>query len=66
MPPVTVPLPSSWIETATYDPDDQTLDIATRSGRTYSHANVPASVFEDFTNASSPGRFYLAEIKDRY
>lgn len=62
----TVPLRSSWMDSATYDDTTQTLTISTAAGGSYTHPDVPENVFTDLVNASSPGRYYHANIKEIY
>jgi hypothetical protein len=58
---------SSAIRTVGYDEHDQTLTITfLRSGITYSYYNVPMSVYRRITQAGSPGRYFNANIRNRY
>lgn len=59
-------LSSSWIMSATYDSETEDLSITTSNGGTYDHHGVPETVFEGFISASSPGKFWWANIKDKY
>ncbi len=60
------PLSSSNLRSCRYDPGTETLDIQFHSGRTYSYARVPSTVFQGLVDADSPGRFFNAQIKDHY
>ncbi len=58
---------SSAIRTVGYSEQDQTLQITfLQSGRTYTYYGVPLSVYRQITQASSPGRYFNANIKNHY
>ena len=57
---------SSWIESISYDHDDSSLTVATKSGETYDHWEVPKDVAQEFKNAPSKGAFYNTEIRGSY
>ena len=57
---------SSNIEGYCYLPDRTLLLIEFKSGGVYAYENVPADVAFNFANASSHGKFFQANIKDRY
>lgn len=59
---------SSWIRSADFyscDGDSGYLIIST-DDHEYIHENLPVSVWEDFKNADSFGKFYNANIKNNY
>lgn len=59
---------SSWIRSAAYhscDGESGFLVIRTDNGE-YFHQNVPISVWREFKNAESYGKFWHANIKGRY
>lgn len=56
---------SSWIDSASYDAETQTMTIDMR-GRTYTFHEVPEYVYDGLIMAPSPGEYYHAEIKGRY
>lgn len=56
-------LESSNLKRCSYDIETETLQIQFMSGRTYSYASVPASVYNGLLEASSPGQFFNREIK---
>ena len=62
----TVRLRSSALAEASYDPDTRELDVEFVHGKTYTHTNVPQSVFDELTQSSSPGNFYAHNIKGQY
>ena len=57
---------SSWIESISYDHDDSSLTVATKSGETYDHWEVPKDVAQEFKNAPSKGAFYNTNIRSLY
>ena len=57
---------SSWIESVSYDHDDSSLTVATKSGQTYDHWEVPKDVAQEFKNAPSKGAFYNTNIRSLY
>jgi len=58
---------SSAIDTVGYSEADQTLTIKfLRSGRTYTYYDVPLNVYRGVSRASSPGRYFNANIRNRY
>lgn len=59
---------SSWIRSADFyscDGESGYLIIST-DDHEYIHENLPVSVWEDFKNADSFGKFYNANIKNNY
>ena len=61
-----VPLASSMLASMHYDKDDRTLDLAFRSGRTYTLSDVPPDIVLGLVHASSPGRYFNDNIKGKY
>lgn len=58
---------SSMIEAIAYDKDDFSLGIRFASnGSEYRYHNVPEYVFNNLKNASSVGKFFISEIKERF
>lgn len=57
---------SSNLESATYDPDVENLNVTFRSGRTYQYFNVPAATYRGLTLAGSAGEFFNRQIKNRF
>ena len=57
---------SSWIDSISYDHDDSSLTVATKSGETYDHWEVPKDVAQEFKNAPSKGAFYNTNIRSLY
>lgn len=62
-----VSVDSSAIRSIGYDSGTQQLFIDFEdSDPVYIFCNVPETVFRDFVNARSVGRYYHAHIKDQY
>lgn len=62
-----IPVASSNIASIGYEGDvSGTLYVAFHSGRMYSYANVPRSVYEGLMSAPSHGKYFHAFIKNRY
>jgi hypothetical protein len=57
---------SSVIRGAWYLPERRQLDLLFSSGRRYVYSNVPLAIAQDFAEAESKGRFYNAEIRNRF
>jgi hypothetical protein len=59
-------MPSSVIRAASYDPDQEVLDILFTTGRRYLYRRVPPGVADAFRAAFSKGRYFNAHIRDAY
>ena len=46
--------------------DNGTLTVKFIQNRTYYFPNIPYSLFEDFINAPSKGKFFNEHIKNKY
>lgn len=58
---------SSAIRTVGYSEQDRTLSVTfLQSGRTYTYYEVPIGVYRGIAGATSPGRFFNANIRNRY
>ena len=57
---------SSIIRGAWYQPKRRQLDLLFTSGRRYIYSGVPMAVADGFAQAESKGRFYNAEIRNRF
>ena len=57
---------STALAFAEYDEDTATLTIRFRSGATHCFYMVPRRVFEGLIEAPSAGRYFTAEIRERY
>lgn len=63
---VTFALRSSWLVSATYDPESQDLTLTTTDGNEYTLSGVPPQIVAEFRNASSPGSFFAKHLKGRF
>ncbi len=57
---------STAIREIDYDPDRAKLLVRFGSGERYVYVGVPGEVHRSFIDAGSKGRFFQAEIRDRY
>ncbi len=57
---------SSMISSIGYDADSQLLEIEFNKGGTYQYNGVPQGEYETLMGADSHGKYFLANIKDRY
>lgn len=57
---------SSAIQEIDYDRDKAKLMVRFQSGERYVYVGVPGEVHRSFVEADSKGRFFQAEIRDRY
>lgn len=61
-----IPVSSSNISAVGYDADDQTLEIEFTNGGVYQYANVPGGEYDGFIASDSKGKYFHANIKNRY
>jgi hypothetical protein len=61
-----IPLSSSAIKAAGYDPKRRKMYIRFPGGAVYDFCKVPRSVFEELVNSSSPGTYYYEHVRGRY
>jgi len=59
-------MPSSVVQSFSYDRDHSRLTIIFVSGRIYDYYLVPPSVAHGFTKAKSKGTYFNKFIRDRY
>jgi hypothetical protein len=57
---------SSNIVSAGYDPTTETLEVEFQNGSVYQYYNVSQSVYEEFKNTPSKGKFIAYQIKNSY
>jgi len=57
---------SSNIESAGYDPTNNTMILKFRSGVFYEYLKVPELVYEHFKKADSKGAFFSQNIRNVY
>jgi len=58
-----IPMVSSNVESAAYDPKQQILEVSFLSGSTYQYYSVPRNVWTSFQRAPSPGRFVWRTLR---
>lgn len=61
-----IPVASSNIVSAGYDPDSQTLEIEFRNGTVYQYYNVDQGIYDQFSQASSKGGFLNTYLRNGY
>ena len=59
-------MPSTVIDLFNYDHRTATLTIVFRSGNVYAYKDVPEHIYLEFKEASSKGRYFNHEIKNRF
>lgn len=57
---------STNVSALAYDDTSQTLSVEFKAGNRYQYFDVPRSTFEECLNASSVGRYFNANIKNRF
>ena len=57
---------STAISTIDYDAERAKLLVRFQTGERYVYVGVPGEVHRSFCGAESKGRFFQAEIRDRY
>lgn len=61
-----VPVSSSSILDIGYDPLARRLEVGFRAGGVYAYDAVPPEIHDAFIDATSKGRFFQRQIRDRY
>ena len=61
-----IPIASSAFLGVDYNSETRTLTVYIRNGRNYVHHGVPESVYKQFLNSPSKGRYYNQYIKGIY
>jgi hypothetical protein len=60
------PLASSWLAFGEYDPNDQTLELTTLRGASFTHEGVPEEIAMGLFDAPSAGDYWHSVLKDNY
>ena len=60
------PVTSSDIASVGYDVATQALEIEFQATGVYRYFSVPADLFETIRTASSPGKYFLQNIKGKF
>lgn len=61
-----IPIASSAFLGVDYNPETMSFTVYFRNGKSYTHPGVPKSVYIQFLNAPSKGKFYNQYIKGIY
>lgn len=61
-----VPVDSTVILSAGYDPQTRTLEVQLQDGRVYAYLDVPPVVYRDLLAAESAGRYFAWFIKTTF
>ncbi len=59
-------MPSTAIRAIDYDAPRRRLRVRFVSGQAYEYDEVPPAVHRSFVESGSKGRFFQAQIRDRY
>ena len=57
---------SSNIQSIGYDDEVKSLYVTFKGGKTYEYENVPASVYDELSEAESVGKYFNQFIKNNY
>lgn len=57
---------SSNLASVGYDAPTQTLEVEFLSGSVYQYYNVPQPIYEALLDASSAGRFFAYQVRNRF
>lgn len=60
------PVTSTDIRAIGYDADSQTLEIEFNSSGVYQYSGVPSGEYDGIVAADSKGKYFHANIKNRY
>lgn len=61
-----IPVTSTNICSVGYDTDNQLFEVEFNSGAVYQYTNVPLGEYEGLLNSDSKGKYFNANIKNRY
>jgi hypothetical protein len=60
------PVTSSDLSSVGYDEESSTLEIEFKKGAIYQYSGVPEDEYQNLMGASSVGRYFNSNIKNRY
>lgn len=63
---IMTPVSSSNLESVGYDPSTETLRIKFLKSGLYEYYNVPQDIYDGLMAASSKGKYFHNNIKDKY
>jgi len=61
-----IPVSSSNLKSIGYDADTRILEIEFQTGAVYRYFQVPESEYRGLMNAASHGKYFHANIRNRY
>jgi len=61
-----VPVSSSNLDQVAYDTSEQTLRVSFKNGGVYDYMGVPVQIAVNLVNATSPGGYLAAFVKQRF
>lgn len=59
-------MPSTVIRGFNYSEDKKVLAVTFTTDRTYNYKNVPEEIYNQFSKATSKGRYFNFNIRDKY
>ncbi|MBN8568961.1 MAG: KTSC domain-containing protein [Ignavibacteria bacterium] len=59
-------MPSTVIRGFNYSEDKKILTVTFTTDRTYKYKNVPEKIYDQFSKATSKGRYFNFNIRDKY
>lgn len=65
-PVVSASLDSSHLKEAKYDPFMKVLTLSFHSGQSYDFLEVDRTIFDELTEAESPGKFFHQKIRGKF
>jgi len=63
---ISVDINSSNLTRAKYDTEKRELDVIFKNGSIYQYIDVPWNIFTSFRLSESQGKYFSAEIKNKY
>lgn len=63
---ITVTINSSNLKVASYDTETKTLTTTFNNGSIYDYYEVPWDIFTKLRSAESQGKYFTANIKEKY
>jgi lysyl-tRNA synthetase class 2 len=57
---------SSWLKAVDYDAATGRLMVETKTGNTYTYADVPPAIYDGLVTADSAGTYFNAHIQGQY
>jgi hypothetical protein len=61
-----LPVESKLLTSVAYDPENSTLYLRFRSGDVYRYFAFPPEQHQQFLDAESQGRYFLADIRNQF